>query len=465
MAPRTATTEEEILTIFPQDFSDLDLSFTSSSASTSSFAASARSSLSLSLPSFASSSSSLIKPLPHHSSDPRWSAVRAAANLSPNGALQLRHLKLLRYLGSGNLARVFLCRLRGFDDDDPNLEFALKVVDLNAASSAVEDRVSHVRAEARALAGLDHPFLPTLYARLDASHYACFLIDYCPGGDLHSLLLRCPGHRLPLRAARFYAAEVLLALEYLHALGFVYRDLKPENVLLRADGHVMLSDFDICFHSDVAPALHRLPRRRKSAFGLSNCLSLLQGKHEGVDIEFVAEPESAFSRACVGTHEYLAPEIASGVGHGNGVDWWAFGVFVYELIYGRTPFKGGSKEATLRNILVGELKFPNGSAEDSRRASAAAAKDLISRLLERDPGRRMGIVKGASEIKRHRFFRGVQWPLIRNIMPPVVLGQTACATVAAVGKFWRERRRLWAWKWSRRSINQAKRLFINRRRD
>lgn len=181
-----------------------------------------------------------------------------------------------------------------------------------------------------------------------------------------------------------------------------------------------------------------------------------------MDLEFVAEPESSFSRACVGTHEYLAPEIATGVGHGNGVDWWAFGVFIYELIYGRTPFKGGSKESTLRNILARELKFPDGSTEESR-SSAVAAKDLISRLLERDPRRRMGSVKGAAEIKRHRFFSGVQWPLIRNMMPPVVVGHAAAAPVA---RFSKERRRLWTWKWSSRISNQQKkRLVINGKSD
>ncbi|KAL0923630.1 hypothetical protein M5K25_007695 [Dendrobium thyrsiflorum] len=441
MAPG-ATLEEDNnnpTTSFPQYLSDLDLSFTSSSASTSSFAttfgggpSSARSSLSLTLPS--SSSSSSLKPLPHRRLDPHWSALRAASNLSPDGALHLRNLKLLRHIGSGNLARVFHCRLHGFD----HLDFALKVVDLDATKSAL----SHVRAEAHVLACLDHPFLPTLYARLDASHYACFLIDYCPGGDLHSILRRHPSHRLPLPAVKFYAAEVLLALEYLHALGFVYRDLKPENVLLRSDGHVMLSDFDLCFHSDVSPVLHRRSRGR-----------------DGVELEFVAEPESAFSRACVGTHEYLPPEIVGGSGHGNGVDWWAFGVFIYELIYGRTPFKGGSKEATLKNILAREVGFPDGEA-DQRRA-VVTARDLISRLLERDPRRRMGSVKGATEIKRHPFFDGVSWALIRMMKPPVVVGHAGSSVRRKVS---RERKRWWTWKWSSCNSKRNDKIVVYRKK-
>ncbi|WOL08120.1 hypothetical protein Cni_G16872 [Canna indica] len=432
--------QEERLSFFPPDsYSDLDSSFTSSTTSASTF--SARSSLSL--PSFSSVAASTfaLNPLPHNSCDPHWSALRAAANLSPDGLLHLHHLRLLRPLGSGHLARVFHCRLHGFDDDHSPAEFALKVIDLDALTRSTSDvskpvadddddesgggKMWHVRAEARALAEMDHPFLPTLYARLDASHYACFLIDYCPGGDLHSLLRRRRGHRLPPAAARFYAAEILLALEYLHALGFVYRDLKPENVLLRADGHVMLSDFDLSFRSHVSPALMRRRRRvtrRRSRFFC--CLAGGSAAGDEEELEFVAEPSSAFSKACVGTHEYLAPEVINGSGHGNAVDWWAFGVFLYELLYGRTPFKGATKEATLRNILSREVRFPetDGGRDGAERGDMAKARDLIAGLLVRDPAKRMGSAMGAAEIKRHPFFESMQWPLIRRARPPVVPG-------------------------------------------
>ncbi|URD95704.1 hypothetical protein MUK42_30399 [Musa troglodytarum] len=411
--------QEEGLSFCPPDSSsDLDSSFTSSTTSASTI--SARSSLSL--PSFSASSSFAIKPLPRNSSDPYWSALRAVGNLSPDGLLHLHHFRLIRPLGSGHLARVFHCRLNGFDDDHSPVEFALK--DCGNGGG----KTWHVSAEAGALAEMDHPFLPTLYARLDASHYACFLIDYCPGGDLQSLLSRRRGNRLPPAAARFYAAEVLLALEYLHALGFVYRDLKPENILLRADGHVMLSDFDLSFRSHVSPALLR----------------------QGEELEFVAEPSSAFSRACVGTHEYLAPEVVSGRGHGSAVDWWAFGVFLFELLYGRTPFKGATKEATLRNILTREVRFPesnNGGDE----AEMAKAKDLITRLLVRDPAARMGSAAGAAEIKRHPFFEGLWWPLIRCVQPPVVPGPAGGPRVQTASEG--SGRRLSGW---RKSTNNDK---------
>lgn len=227
---------------FPSDSDLLDLSFTSCAssnitaatdrtfASSSSSARSSSLALSFNETRLSSAAAAIGVPSstvrrPHRESDPRWSAVRAAAGLSSDGALHLHHLKLLRHLGTGNLGRVFLCRLLDAGDDPSAAEFALKVVDRDALTSK---KLSHAQAEAEILSTVDHPFLPTLYASIEDSHYTCLLIDYCPNGDLHSLLRRQPAGRIPAAAARFFAAEVLVALEYLHANGVVYRDLKPE---------------------------------------------------------------------------------------------------------------------------------------------------------------------------------------------------------------------------------------------
>ncbi|XP_077233532.1 serine/threonine-protein kinase WAG2-like [Tasmannia lanceolata] len=406
----------EIETHFPSD-SDLDFSFTSSTSTFTS--SSARTSLSSTPPRNSSSKT-------HRKNDPHWSAILAAGNLSSSGhlSLSLGHLHLLRHLGTGNLGRVFLCRLK----HDENALFALKVVDRDALSAK---KLSQVEMEAQVLASLAHPFLPTLYAHLEISHYTCLLIDYCPGGDLHSLLLKQPRHRFPVDSVRFYAAEVLLALEYLHVLGFVYRDLKPENVLRRGDGHVMLSDFDLCFRGEVVPTVRT--RARKIVGPTSNCGCFRSGR-DGEEVtvtEFVAEPTEAFSKSCVGTHEYLAPEMVNGNGHGNGVDWWAFGVFVYELLYGRTPFKGGSKEGTLRNIVTSGVSYP----EDDDVAGYKEARDLTGRLLVKDPRRRLGCARGATDIKRHPFFDGIKWPLMRDYCPPGMRRHVA-----------ENRRGRWSWK-------------------
>ncbi|CAN4103078.1 unnamed protein product [Withania somnifera] len=414
---------EDLDTLYPPD-SDLDLSFTSCASITTTLSARsslARSSLTLSFNDRLSCTSNSNNPsaeIPnfhrraHRQHDPNWSAIKAATTLSSDGALHLRHLKLHRLVGSGNLGRVFLCRLRDYD----HANFALKVIDRDSLTTK---KLTHVQTEAEILSSLDHPFLPTLYAHLEVSHYTCLLIDFCPNGDLHSLLRKQPGNRLSVESVRFYAAEVLVALEYLHSLGIIYRDLKPENILIREDGHIMLSDFDLCFKSQVSPKLDFTTRFQNGAKRRYSCYG--DRLKEETVTEFVAEPTTAFSRSCVGTHEYLAPELIAGAGHGNGVDWWAFGVLIYELLYGTTPFKGNSKECTLRNIASSKgVKF----YVDQTQGDDTEARDLIEKLLVKDPRRRLGCDRGATDIKRHPFFAGIKWPLIRTYRPPEVRGIT-----------------------------------------
>ncbi|KAL2496585.1 Serine/threonine-protein kinase WAG2 [Forsythia ovata] len=280
-------------TLYTPD-SDLDFSFTSCASTTTDRTLSARSSLARSsltlsfndrLSTTSTTTPSTAIPSVHHRphsrhDNPNWTAIKAVTTLSSDGALHLRHLKLLRLVGSGNLGRVFLCRLRDYD----HANFALKVVDRDSLTSK---KLSHVQTEAQILSSLDHPFLPTLYAHLEVSHYTCLLMDYCPNGDLHSLLSKQPGNRLPVQAVRFYTAEILLALEYLHAQGIVYRDLKPENILIREDGHIMLSDFDLCFNSDVSP---KLENRTQIKVGARKGSCLANVKREEQVTEFVAEP-------------------------------------------------------------------------------------------------------------------------------------------------------------------------------
>ncbi|XP_073059915.1 serine/threonine-protein kinase WAG1-like [Primulina eburnea] len=400
--------------------SELDLSFTTATT-VSARSSLARSSLTLSFnesrlssTSNNTSSSTAIPNTnhrPHRRHDnPNWAAIKAATTLSHDGALHLRHLKLLRLVGTGNLGRVFLCRLRDYD----HANFALKVVDRDSLTSK---KLSQVQTEAKILSSLDHPFLPTLYAHLEVSHYTCLLMDFCPHGDLHGLLRKQPMNRLPVQAVRFFAAEVLLALEYLHSRGIVYRDLKPENILIREDGHIMLSDFDLCFQSDVSPILEN-----RTQIKTASCSCFVQRRRVERVTEFVAEPTSAFSRSCVGTHEYLSPELASGIGHGNGVDWWAFGILIYELLYGTTPFKGGSKDSTLRNIASSRGVSLLAAEGESEEPGMAEARDLIEKLLAKDPRKRLGCARGATDVKRHPFFKVIKWPLIRTYRPPEVRG-------------------------------------------
>lgn len=388
---------------------------------------------------------------PHKSNDINWEAIQALR--ARDGSLGLSHFKLLRRLGCGDIGSVYLCELRGMD-----CYFAMKVMDKSAL--ATRKKLSRAQTEKEILASLDHPFLPTLYAHFDTAQFSCLVMEYCSGGDLHSLRQKQAGKCFSDMAAKFYAAEILLALEYLHMMGVVYRDLKPENVLVREDGHIMLSDFDLSLRCAVNPSLimaqpnlaalpSRNGRRATSEIwmlepqqvALQSCVPMISSQYrfrkpmslrskrsnrsdndKGTASppsmpELVVEPTEVRSMSFVGTHEYLAPEIISGDGHGSSVDWWTFGIFLYELLYAKTPFKGADNELTLTNVVSHPLIFPPNTDTVN---VPDCAKDLIRGLLMKDPMKRIGSIRGAGEIKAHPFFEGVNWALIRCACPPEV---------------------------------------------
>uniref|UniRef100_A0A0E0K334 Protein kinase G11A n=1 Tax=Oryza punctata TaxID=4537 RepID=A0A0E0K334_ORYPU len=377
---------------------------------------------------------------PHKGNDPRWRAILAVRGRG--NVLGMSHFRLLKRLGCGDIGSVYLSELSG-----TRCYFAMKVMD--KASLASRKKLNRAQTEREILQLLDHPFLPTLYTHFETDRFSCLVMEFCPGGDLHTLRQRQPRKHFSEYAARFYAAEVLLALEYLHMLGVVYRDLKPENVLVRDDGHIMLSDFDLSLRCVVSPTLIRAsasdsdPRRAGGSFCVqpaciepsSVCIqpacfmpklfgqrSKKQGRKLRSELgqgsaalpELVAEPTSARSMSFVGTHEYLAPEIIKGEGHGSAVDWWTFGIFLHELLYGKTPFKGSGNRATLFNVVGQQLRFPESPP------TSYAGRDLIRGLLVKEPQQRLGVKRGAAEIKQHPFFEGVNWALIRCSTPPEV---------------------------------------------
>ncbi|KAJ0260221.1 Protein kinase PINOID 2 [Hirschfeldia incana] len=420
---------------------------------------------------------------PHKANQVAWEAMARLRRRCGGRAVGLEHFRLLKRLGSGDIGSVYLCQIRG----SPEVAFyAMKVVDKEAV--AVKKKLGRAEMEKKILGMLDHPFCPTLYAAFEASHYSFLVMEYCPGGDLYTARLRQQSKRFSISSTRFYAAETLVALEYLHMMGIVYRDLKPENVLIRGDGHVMLSDFDLSFKCNVVPQLlnhndydHQvhddddgdysicstpsctttplhpviscfspasIRRRRKNVITTtihetaagtsgsvksndvsrtfsrqaSSCSRVSNSGLRDLSVgcaSIFAEPINARSKSFVGTHEYLAPEVISGQGHGSAVDWWTFGVFLYEMIFGTTPFKGDNNEKTLVNILKAPLTFPKVIVNSQKEYdNMVTAQDLIAKLLVKNPKKRLGSLKGSIEIKRHEFFEGVNWALIRSIKPP-----------------------------------------------
>lgn len=387
-------------------------------------------------------SSSVSKP--HKANDSRWEAIQAVR--TRDGALGLSHFRLLKRLGCGDIGSVYLSELSGTKS-----YFAMKVMDKGSLAS--RKKLLRAQTEREILQSLDHPFLPTLYTHFETDKFSCLVMEFCPGGDLHTLRQRQPGKHFTEQAVKFYVAEVLLSLEYLHMLGIVYRDLKPENVLVRDDGHIMLSDFDLSLRCSVSPTLVKTssldsePLRKNSVYCVqpacivpSSCIQPScvapttcfsprffsskskkdrKPKNEiGNQVsplpELMAEPTGARSMSFVGTHEYLAPEIIKGEGHGSAVDWWTFGIFLYELLFGKTPFKGSGNRATLFNVVGQPLRFPESPVV------SFAARDLIRGLLVKEPQHRLAYKRGATEIKQHPFFEGVNWALIRCATPPEI---------------------------------------------
>jgi len=299
----------------------------------------------------------------------------------------------VRVIGRGDVGRVYLARLVG-----TNKLFAMKI--MTKSEMIARNKVKRVLTEREILTTVDHPFIVSLYYCFQTKNRLYFIMEYCGGGEFFRMLQRQPQKCLTEDATRFYASEVVLALEYLHTCGFIYRDLKPENILLHLSGHIMLTDFDLS----------------KTAVPVSPNIVRRSSKAARQELKYIGnEPKlSVPANSFVGTEEYLAPEVIKGTGHDGTVDWWTLGVLMYEMLFGRSPFKGSTQNHTFANIVESELKFP----ED--KPVSKDCKKIIKGLLERDVTKRLGSKQGASDIRKHGFFRTVRWALIRHQRPPII---------------------------------------------
>ncbi|KAL6656244.1 hypothetical protein ACP70R_007070 [Stipagrostis hirtigluma subsp. patula] len=409
--------------------------------------------------------------------------------------IDLDAVRALRVLGRGAMGTVFLVAADGGGEA---AWYALKVFDKRSAAAAAAaarsagEAARRARWEVSVLSRLAHPHLPSLLGRAETADLLAWALPYCPGGDLNELRHAQPDRVFSPAAIRFYVAEVVSALAELHAAGIAYRDLKPENVLLRADGHVTLTDFDLsrplpprspsaststsssCSATSSPPPpqvqshgrsqyrhLKRMFKRSESSVAASTSgqeeqrnLAWYLSRSDG-GVEQVKKAKSArvspwgrggkkrasFCSAAaagggagersfsfVGTEEYVAPEVVRGDGHEFAVDWWALGVLVYEMAYGRTPFRGRSRKETFRNVLLREPEF---SADARRRWPELT--DLISRLLVKDPARRLGFAGGADEVRAHPFFAGVAWELLGEVSRPPYIPPPADDNVSSEG--------------------------------
>ena len=304
----------------------------------------------------------------------------------------------IRLLGQGDVGKVYLVK-----EKSTNRLYALKI--FSKKEMIKRKKIKRVLTEQEILATSDHPFIVTLYHSFQSEDYLYLCMEYCMGGEFFRALQTRKSKCISEDDARFYASEVTAALEYLHLLGFIYRDLKPENILLHKSGHIMLSDFDLSVQAN--DPSNKSPYKK-----------IVVTQNSMVDTKVFSD--GFRTNSFVGTEEYIAPEVIRGNGHTAAVDWWTLGILIYEMLFGRTPFKGSNTNETFCNILKNDVTFNSSSNGNHNVEISRNCKDLIKKLLCKNEAKRLGSKMGAADIKTHPFFRKVQWSFLRNQEPPLI---------------------------------------------
>ncbi|XP_069105393.1 cAMP-dependent protein kinase catalytic subunit 3-like isoform X2 [Argopecten irradians] len=280
------------------------------------------------------------------------------------GPPKINSYDILTTIGTGTFGRVVLCRHK-----DNKEYYALKVMKITEVIRLKQ--IEHVKNEKEILASVSHPFIVNMTWAYHDDRFLYMLLEYVPGGELFSYL-RNHG-RFNNDKSNFYACEIVSALDYLHSKLIVYRDLKPENLLLDKEGHLKITDFG-----------------------------------------FAKKLEDRTWTLC-GTPEYLAPEIIQSKGHNKAVDWWSLGILIYEMLVGFPPFFDDNPFSIYEKILEGKIEWP--------RHLDPVAKDLVKKLLVQDRTKRLGNMKnGADDVKKHKWFKGITWEdvVARKLTPPIV---------------------------------------------
>ncbi|KAK0562461.1 Serine/threonine-protein kinase [Tilletia horrida] len=290
----------------------------------------------------------------------------ATQDTGSGSGLTLESFELLKVIGKGSFGKVMQVRKK-----DTGRIYALKTI--RKAHIVSRSEVTHTLAERTVLARVNNPFIVPLKFSFQSPEKLYLVLAFVNGGELFHHLQR-EGRFSEVRS-RFYAAELLCALEHLHSFNVVYRDLKPENILLDYTGHIALCDFGLC-------KLDMTEDRTTNTF--------------------------------CGTPEYLAPELLGGEGYTKAVDWWTLGVLLYEMLTGLPPFYSEDVNIMYTRILQDPLRFGDEVKPDAR--------DLLVQLLERDPRKRLGSqANGAQLIKAHPFFSNhIDWDqlMAKRVRPP-----------------------------------------------
>ncbi|CAF2102280.1 unnamed protein product [Brassica napus] len=301
------------------------------------------------------------------------SRSKSFAFKAPQENFTIQDFELDKIYGVGSYSKV----VRATKKKDGGV-YALKIMDKKFITK--ENKTAYVKLERIVLDQLDHPGIVKLFFTFQDNFSLYMALESCEGGELFDQITR--KGRLSEDEARFYGAEVVDALEYIHTMGLIHRDIKPENLLLTSDGHIKIADF-----GSVKPMQ---------------------------DSQITLLPNAASDdKACtfVGTAAYVPPEVLNSSPATFGNDLWALGCTLYQMLSGTSPFKDASEWLIFQRIIARDLKFPNHFSE--------AARDLIDRLLDTDPSRRPGAgPEGYASLKRHPFFKGVDWKKPRSQTPP-----------------------------------------------
>ncbi len=268
----------------------------------------------------------------------------------------LENYQILKLIGKGNFGKVVLAK-----QIPTGLLVAIKAIPKSAVEENDEIENIFIERDIFKITNKEsHPFLVQLVSFFEDGKNFYFVMEYIAGGDL---MFHIQKQRFTEYQAKYFAAQILLAIEYLHKHEILYRDLKLDNIMLTADGHVKLTDFGLC--------------------------------KPGMDWR-------AQTKTFCGTPEFIAPEILSSKPYTKAVDWWAYGVLLYELILGQSPFGGRNEAEVFHSIMAGRVYFPSKISPE--------AKDLIQRLLVRNPKLRLGYGPNDSgPIRKHPFFRDINF--------------------------------------------------------